>query len=145
MIEIALENARDYLLARGLIPEQPEALIQPLGWGISNIVMKVSLPQDCFVLKQSLPRLRVKEDWPFDRARIFVERDCMALLGEVLPPGSVPGVRFSDDETFILGMSCAPPEGILWKQALLDGQIELATAERAGMLLAEMHHRTARH
>ena len=142
-IEITPDNARDYLLARGLIPAEAPTVVEPLGWGISNIVMKVSLPDDCFVFKQSLPKLRVKDDWPFDRARIFVERDCMALLGDLLPPGSVPCVRFSDDENFIFGMSCAPPGGVLWKQALLDGQIELATARRAGALLADLHNRTA--
>lgn len=143
MIEIAPENARDYLLARGLAPAEVQAVIEPLGGGISNLVMQVSLPDDCFVFKQSLPKLRVKEDWPFDRARIFIERDCMALLGDLLPPGSVPRVRFWDDENFIFGMSCAPPGGILWKRALLDGQIDLTTAERAGVLLADLHNRAA--
>jgi hypothetical protein len=143
MIEITPENARDYLFERGLIPAEPAASIEALGWGISNVVMKVSAPGDCFVFKQSLPKLRVKDDWPFDRSRIFVERDCMALLAELLPPGSVPAVRFSDDENFIFGMSCAPDGGILWEQALLEGQINLTTAERVGALLAIMHNRAA--
>ena len=90
MVEITPENARAYLVQRGLIPVDVPAEIVPLGGGISNVVMQVRLPNDCFVFKQSLPKLRVAEDWPFDRARIWVERDCMALLGELLPPGSVP-------------------------------------------------------
>ncbi len=143
MIEITSENARQYLLERGLIPAEPQATIEALGWGISNVVIKVSLPGDCFVFKQSLPKLRVKDDWPFERSRIFVERDCMALLGELLPPGSVPSVRFSDDENFVFGMSCAPAGGVLWEQALLDGQIEPNTAVRVGALLADMHNRCA--
>jgi len=143
MIEISPENARDYLVSRGQIPADGEARIEPLGWGISNVVMKVELPGDCFVFKQSLPKLRVKDDWPFDRSRIFVERDCMRLLGELLPPGSVPSVRFSDDENFTFGMSCAPEGGVLWEQALLEGQIDPVTAEHAGNLLAQMHNRAA--
>jgi Phosphotransferase enzyme family len=143
MIEITVENARDYLLERGLISAEPPATIEALGWGISNVVIKVSLPGDCFVFKQSLPKLRVKDDWPFERSRIFVERDCMALLGDLLPPGSVPSVRFSDDENFVFGMSCAPDGGILWEQALLDGQINPLTAARGGALLSDMHNRCA--
>ncbi len=143
MVEITPENARAYLLDRRLIPAEPEATIEPLGWGISNVVMKVSLPGDCFVFKQSLPKLRVKDDWPFDRTRIFVERDCMALLAGLLPPGSVPSVRFSDEENFVLGMSCAPAGGILWEQALLEGQIDPTTGHRVGALLADMHNRSA--
>ena len=143
MFEITPENARDYLLKHGLIPAEAEAVIEPLGWGISNIVMKVSLPDDCFVFKQSLPKLRVKDDWPFDQSRIFIERDCMTLLGALLPPGSVPDVRFSDEENFVIGISCAPAGGILWKEALLNGQIDVTPAKRTGVLLAEMHNRTA--
>jgi 5-methylthioribose kinase len=143
MVEITPENARAYLVQRGLIPVDVPAEIVPLGGGISNVVMQVRLPNDCFVFKQSLPKLRVTEDWPFDRARIWVERDCMALLGELLPPGSVPRVRFSDEANYVFGMSCAPAGGVLWKQALLDGQIDRTPARHAGILLAQLHQRTA--
>jgi 5-methylthioribose kinase len=143
VVEITPENAREYLVAqRQLRPDQPAA-IEALGWGISNMVFKVSLDDDCFVFKQSLPKLRVQDDWPFDRARILVERDCMALLGQLLPAGCVPTVRFSDDANFVFGMSCAPHGGVLWEQALLAQQIDTPTAARAGALLAEMHRRAA--
>ncbi|MSP13498.1 MAG: hypothetical protein EXR62_11150 [Chloroflexi bacterium] len=143
MFEITPENAHEYLLSQGLISPEAPAIVEPLGWGISNVVMKVKLPQSCFVFKQSLPKLRVKDDWPFDRDRIFVERDCMALLGELLPHGSVPTIHFSDDANYTFGMSCAPEDGILWKQALLEGTIDLPTAGRVGVLLAEIHNLTA--
>jgi 5-methylthioribose kinase len=143
MIEITPENARQYLADRGFIPAGSEPGIEPLGWGISNVVMKVTLVDECFVFKQALPKLRVKDDWPFDRTRIFIERDCMAYLGRMLPPGSVPAVRFSDDENYVLGMSCAPPGGVLWKQALLEGQIDRTVAERVGVLLAQIHNGAA--
>lgn len=145
MIDITPENARDYLLERGLIPATPEAAIEALGWGISNVVIKVSLPGDCFVFKQSLPKLRVKDDWPFLRERIFTEHDCMALLRELLPPGSVPEVRFADETNYVFGMSCAPDGGKLWEQSLLEGEIDARTAEQAGALLAEMHNQAAAH
>jgi 5-methylthioribose kinase len=143
VFEITSENAREYLVAQGQLPSDSPAAIEALGWGISNMVFKVSLPGDCFVFKQSLPKLRVQDDWPFDRTRIMVERDCMALLGELLPAGSVPSVRFSDDPNFVFGMSCAPDGGVLWEQALLEQRIDSPTAARAGALLAELHNRTA--
>jgi len=143
VFEVTLENAREYLVALGQLPAGSPAAIEALGWGISNMVFKVSLANDCFVFKQSLPKLRVKDDWPFDRARILVERDCMALLGQLLPAGSVPAVRFSDGTNFVFGMSCAPEGGVLWEQALLAQQIHVPTAARAGALLVEMHLRAA--
>ncbi len=129
MIEITPENARQYLTEQGFIPAESQPEIEALGWGISNVVMKVTLAGECFVFKQALPKLRVKDDWPFDRRRIFIERDCIAYLGAMLPLGSVPCVRFSDDEHFVFGMSCAPPDGVLWKHALLEGQIDCMVAE----------------
>jgi len=143
MFEITRQNAREYLVGRGLISSRARVVIELLGGGISNIVMKVSLPDDCFILKQSLSKLRVKDDWPFDRERIFVERDCMVLLGELLRPGSVPHLRFSDEENFVITMSCAMPGGISWKEALLSGEIDLEAAARVGALLADMHNQTA--
>jgi len=44
-----------------------------LGGGVSNHVVLVETPERRFVLKQSLPKLRVQEDWFSDRERIFGE------------------------------------------------------------------------
>lgn len=142
-IEITPENAREYLIDRGVISLHATTIVEPLGWGISNVVLKVVSDSEGFVFKQSLPKLRVKDDWPFDRDRIFIERDCMQLLDEILPAGSVPSVRFSDDENYVFGMSLAPPGGVLWKEALLAGQVDLEVARRVGWLLAEIHTLTA--
>lgn len=143
--ELTPENAQAYLIDRGVISPRAETAVEALGWGISNIVLKVVADGDALVVKQSLPKLRVKDDWPFDRDRIFIERDCMELLGGLLPEGSVPVVRFSDDENYVFGMSHAPPGGVLWKQALLDGQVDLDAAIHTGRLLADIHTLTARH
>lgn len=139
MIEVTLANAAEYLRDRGFVPASGEIQVEELGWGISNVVLKVTTDQTSMVCKQSLPKLRVVDDWPFLRERIFVERDCMRALGRILKAGSVPEVLFSDEENFFLAMSCAPPGGILWEQALLEGQVDLATARRVGELLASMH------
>lgn len=145
MFELTTENASQYLAERNLIPTDAPVLIEPLGWGISNTVIKISLPDDCFVLKQPLARLQVEDDWPFDQRRVLIERDCMLLLGDLLPAGSVPTVRFSDEEFYIFAMSCVSDTGILWKQALLDGDIDLDAARMAATLLVKWHNRTADH
>ena len=145
MFEISPQNATRYLQERNLIPRDAHPIIEPLGWGISNTVLKVRLPNDCFVIKQPLARLRVQDDWFFDRNRVRIERDCMLLVSDLLPRDSVPAVRFSDDVNYIFGMSCVPDGAILWKEALLDGQTEREVARRAGALLAEWHNQTAGH
>lgn len=135
-VELTPENAPAYLRTLGFATDRAE--VEPLGWGISNVVLRVRTGDECFVIKQSLPRLRVETVWEFDRRRIYVERDCMDYLGSILPPGSVPAVRFSDPDNFVFAMSCAPPGGVLWKEALLRGDVDEGAAERAGALLAEL-------
>lgn len=139
VLDLSLANLDEYLRQREFIDVQERVDYELLGGGISNTVVKVTLAGDCFVVKQSLPRLRVAEDWFFDRRRILVERDCMAALGELLPGGSVPEVRFSDESNYVLGMSCAPKGGEVWKDILLGGRTDLETANRAGLLLGMLH------
>ncbi|MCH8342293.1 MAG: hypothetical protein IIA51_12165 [Chloroflexi bacterium] len=49
-----------------MISREAQPYIEPLGWGISNVVLKGSVGDDCFVIKHPLPKLRVKDDWYFD-------------------------------------------------------------------------------
>lgn len=139
--ELTIENAEGYLRALGAVVAP--ARIEALGGGISNVVLEVRSDDDCFVVKQSLSRLRVKDVWEFDQRRILVERRCMEYLGGLLAPGAVPAVRFADDGNFLFAMSCAPPGGVNWKEALLAGDVRHGAAQRAGALLAEIQVRAA--
>lgn len=89
------------------------------------------------VVKQSLPMLRVDADWAFDRRRILVERDCLRALEELLP-GTAPSVIFDDPDRFVLGMSVAPPGGVVWKDAHMNGEIVPARATLAAELLVAL-------
>jgi hypothetical protein len=51
----------DYLSHQGLIRPTGVARVQSLGGGISNNLVKVTTPDDCMVVKQSLPKLRVAD------------------------------------------------------------------------------------
>lgn len=139
VLELSLANVDQYLRQNGHIDGGQRADYELLGGGISNTVLKVMPTGDCFVVKQSLPKLRVAQDWFFDRRRIFVERDCMAALADLLPTGSVPEVKFSDEPNFVLGMSCAPDGGENWKESLLRGSTDLQAATWAAKLLALLH------
>ena len=139
MFDLTPDNVAGYLKRKGIISENVPVEATALGWGISNIVLKVVLPDECMVIKQSLPKLRVKDEWLFDQSRIIIEHRCMTLMGQLLPPERVPAVRFVDDENFIFGMSCAPEGGVLWKEALMQGQVDLRAAADAGTLLAQWH------
>jgi 5-methylthioribose kinase len=63
----------------------------------------------------------------------------MVVLGERLLPGDVPRVLFIDEQASLLGMSQAPEHAFPWKQQLLQGEVDLGVARRAGALLGRMH------
>jgi len=168
MIELSEQNAADYLRQAGRASDK-EILVQSLSGGVANVVLKVfdtgageKVGTDlrspgqiklgkpdvrpsqgaCFVLKQPLPKFKTEAEWLVDIDRILVERDCMQLLAGLLPANSVPQVLWFDEPNHILAISCAPLEAVIWKKALLAGQISMDAATHAGMLLAMMHSST---
>ncbi|MGZ4297321.1 MAG: phosphotransferase [Solirubrobacteraceae bacterium] len=132
----------DDLRSVGIVPPGARVRAEDLEWGVSNVVLKVSWDEEVVVLKQSMPKLRVAADWPFDRRRTLVERDCLLLLA-TLVPGAVPEVIFCDEEAFCLVISCVPSGGTLWKADLMAGRVDETAARRAGALLGRIHRLSA--
>jgi 5-methylthioribose kinase len=137
LLELSLHNAADYLAARDGLRRRRWRITELAG-GVSNIVLLAEADGDRMVLKQSLPKLRVKEDWPADRNRI--EREWLAIqdLEGHLPAGAVPEVYFTDAENFLFAMSAAPARAVTWKAQLLDGVCEPETAARVARIQAAM-------
>src|SRR5437868_4012883 len=54
MVELTPDNATGYLRERGWIGPGP-VRIEPLGGGVSNVVLRVETPERLFVVKQSRP------------------------------------------------------------------------------------------
>jgi aminoglycoside phosphotransferase (APT) family kinase protein len=140
--ELSPANLKDFLVGAGLVGADSTAVIEELGGGVSNLVFRVSGPEGCLVVKQSLPKLRVRADWPFDQKRTLVERDCLTLLGRLVP-GAVPAMLYCDEAAFALVLSCAPAGGVLWKDELLRGEADPAAAGWAGELLGRIHRLAA--
>jgi 5-methylthioribose kinase len=134
LVELTPSNAAHYL-------GQP-CRIQELGGGVSNTVLLAECPAERIVLKQSLGKLRVEQDWRSERSRIFRETAAMRMLGSLLPRGSVPSVLREDRENYILVMSAAPAEASMWKTLLFDGALSDSTAARIGTILGTIIART---
>ena len=62
MFELTAENAAGYLHGRPEVPPD-DWRVTALGGGVSNTVLLVEGDRLRFVMKQSLPKLRVEEDW----------------------------------------------------------------------------------
>jgi hypothetical protein len=73
---------------------------------------------------------------------LLAERDALALLASLLPEGSVSQVQWVDQAAQLLGLSCAPPDAVVWARHLAAGHASVDAATHAGMLLAMLHSST---
>jgi len=134
-VELSLATAPAYLAARDLEPRHCALL----GGGISNAVILAETNRGTIVLKQSLSKLRVEQDWFSDRERIHRECEAMRLLAPLLPEGTVPGIVFEDRDNCIFAMTAAPEPGRPWKSILMaEREADPLTLTRVASLLANM-------
>ena len=140
---LSKSNAVDYLVASGLISQERagSAVAAELGGGVSNIVVRVDYTDDApsLVIKQSLPRLRVAQEWLADQARIHREAASLRYLERVLPHSTLPTVVHEDPDEFLFVMTAAPERATTWKDELLAGRVDLQIASSVGTLLGSMH------
>jgi 5-methylthioribose kinase len=138
---ITPENVAGYLAARGLAADDRKINVRELGGGVSNIILLVEwpeFPERRWVVKQSLEKLRVEDDWRSDRARIYREADAIQAMAPVLGGSAVPRIVHVDRENFLFIMSAAPAGSVSWKEQLLAGEVDLNIARQTGDLLAQM-------
>ncbi len=111
---------------------------------MSNHVILAECGESRCVIKQSLERLRVREEWLSRRERIY--RECAALraVAPVLPRGAVPEIVFEDRANFTFAMEAAPANAIPWKSELLSGEVRQELAQEAGRLLGAWIRESAR-
>ena len=137
---LSSENLSTYLAACGLVRRAEDIVVRELGGGVSNIVLLVESPADAaprWVVKQSLGKLRVQDDWRSDRERIFREAEAIQGLRPVLGD-AVPEVVHVDRHNHLYVMAAAPTGSVAWKEQLLGRRADLAVAREAGTLLARI-------
>lgn len=137
---LCAETVGPYLVRRGLAPNRAVEAAE-LGGGVSNIVLAARADGREVVVKQSLPRLRVAEEWLAKRERAITEAEALRLAAR-LTPGAVPEVLDLDREECALVIARAPAGWRSWKDCLLAGEAEPQVAERVGELLATWHRAT---
>jgi 5-methylthioribose kinase len=140
---ISPETLPGYLARHGLVPEGGGVSICALGGGVSNLVLEIASKDPCgreqrWVVKQSLEKLRVKDDWRSERRRIFREAESIRVLRPLLGPKALPEIIHIDRENFLFIMTAAPAGSVVWKESLLKGSVESEVARQAGKLLAGM-------
>jgi 5-methylthioribose kinase len=140
---LSASNVQDYLADHGLCPRGAPISIRELGGGVSNTVLRLEWKtpggeEKRWVVKQSLEKLRVQDDWRSERARIFREAEAIQALRPVLGQSAVPQVVHIDRANYLFIMTAAPPGSVMWKESLLDGRVDMGVARQAGTLLGLM-------
>lgn len=115
-----------------------DAAVIPLTGGVSSGIWLVTDGSNRFVVKQALPRLKVRDEWFADPARNRIEHDCLVYLDRITP-GSVPRILFHDAEAGLFGMEFLDERFANWKSELLRGAIREEDAAGAAQLMATIH------
>ena len=144
MLELDAHNMLDYLLRRGDVADLDGARVEMLGWGVSNVVLRVTRPTaDDFIIKQSRKQLRTKTEWFSRLDRIYREIGMLQLLAPLLPAGVIPRILFEDRDNYLFAMEAFPANHVVWKQALLEGHLDPTVPERLGDFLSAIHAQTS--
>lgn len=135
----------DHLVGRGLLhPDKAAtATASELSGGVSSLVFAVAAEDLRVIVKQSLERLRVKDEWhaPTDRT---LSEAAMLRVVRPLTPTHVPAVMDVDTDRMIICIQHAPGGWTDWKTQLLAGNVRRDRAASLGSLLAIWHTQTMR-
>ena len=112
--------------------------------GVASDIRVVDGPEGPYVLKRALPRLRVAAEWLSDPARSLVEAAALKAMAGIIGQDAVPRVLWADPGRHEFAMELVSPRLRNWKQDLMSGRIDPATASRAGQLLGQLHAGSAR-
>ena len=86
----------NYLYEHGLISGK-QAQLTPLAGGVSSDIMLVEEGTTRFVLKRSLEKLRVSDDWHCSTARNVTECEAIRYARQLFP-ANVPRILHADSE-----------------------------------------------
>jgi 5-methylthioribose kinase len=136
------ECARALLRQHAVFAADEPIDVEVLSGGVSSLVVRARGRTRCAVVKQALPRLKVRDEWLSRVERSSIEARCARVLAMVVP-GSVPETLASDEARHALIMACAPEGSVNWKVQLMSGVVNFSAAADAGRLLGRIHARTA--
>lgn len=111
--------------------------VQRLSGGVSGEVWSLGLGDRRVVLKRALAKLATARDWHADAERIRREVIFSEILADVAPENALR-IRAFDPAGYVV-MDHAPRTARTWKELLLAGEADAATAEAVGSLLKRVH------
>lgn len=129
-----------WLRGQGHLDGESHPTISVLSGGVSNKTVFVRFADGrAWVLKQALPKLRVKDDWFSDVRRIGNEAKGLRWLEKLAPPGTTTPLVFESPPENLLAMQAVAEPHANLKSVLMNGKCPresvLNFAEQMGRLL----------
>lgn len=141
---LTADRVAPVLIERGVVPDDADPEVTPLGGGVSNEVFHVAWADDAVVVKQPLANLAVEDDWPADVGRVHNEAAAARVYRRVVDAYEVrdivvPAVRFEDRDEHLIAIDAAPLSAGMWKTDLLAGKVDETVGEVVGSFLGAAH------
>jgi len=134
----------DFLTGTGLVAANLGRQWTPLTGGISSDIWRVDLSDGrSLCVKRALPQLKVAVDWQAPVSRSAYEWAWLRFAAGVVSH-VVPAPLACDEGAGLLAMEFLPPhDHPVWKQQLLEGRVEPATAAAVGDTVGALHAASA--
>ena len=128
-----------FLVKHGLARPDETARWYPLTGGVSSDIWRVDLPERSLCIKRALSKLKVAADWEAPVSRNAYEWAWMQFAAQHCKH-NVPHPLAHDLDIGVFAMSFLAPDGHpVWKQQLMNGQVDVGTAQAVGQLLGRLH------
>lgn len=141
---VAPSELREFLVRSNLLSATQASTWTPLTGGVSSDIWKVETPERVLCIKRALAKLKVAADWEAPVSRNAAEWEWLNYAAAQVPQ-AVPKPLAHDPDAGLFAMEfLAADQHPVWKQQLLDGQIEPSVARELGAVIGRLHH-TSRH
>lgn len=139
-----IESLIGQFLVRNGLAETGEPLrCTPLAGGVSSDIWRVDGRLGPVCVKRALPKLKVAADWQAPVSRNAYEWAWLSFAAARMPQ-AVPRPLAHDADAGLFAMSWLDPQQHpVWKNQLLAGTVEPATAAAVGELLGRIHAASA--
>ncbi len=132
-----------FLVTQRLAPAGAAAHWQPLAGGVSSDIWRVDVDGRSLCVKRALAQLKVAADWQAPLSRNAYEWAWMQFAARHCPD-HVPVPLAHDEAAGLFAMSFLEPTlHPVWKQQLLCGEVDAATAAAVGDVLGRLHAASA--
>ncbi len=134
----------DFLTRSGLAASSAARRWTPLTGGVSSDIWRVDLDDGrTLCVKRALPQLKVAAEWKAPVSRNAFEWAWIRFAFDLLPD-AVPQPLAHDEAAGLFAMSFLDPDSHpVWKQQLLAGHVDPATAAAVGRTLGILHGASA--